>query len=65
MAKLILKGDVADVELTSDPEDGQAIATCVVHLGEAAQGCGWTERYDDINDAVEYAESHADLGLMS
>jgi hypothetical protein len=61
MAKLILKGDVADVELTTDDEDGQAIATCAGHPGSSWE-CTWTERYDDMNDATEYAADHADTG---
>lgn len=66
MAKLMLIGDVARVELTSDPEDGQSIATCVDHIPfsgeENAVGCGWTERYDTLDDASEYAADHADTG---
>jgi hypothetical protein len=66
MAKLILKGDVADIELTTfEDEDGdnRALATCVRHPGRWAEGgCGWTEQYDDMNDAIEYAADHADTG---
>lgn len=67
MAKLILNGTVADVQLTSDPVDGQWIATCVEHsrLGRAGLGisrCPWTDRYDTLNDAAEYASDHADRG---
>jgi hypothetical protein len=60
MAKLMLIGEVAQVELTSDPEDGQIIATCVIHR----QPCSWTQQYDDLNDAAEYAQDHADTGRM-
>ena len=66
MAKLILQGDIADVELTTDDEDGQVVATCVKHvnlLHDDAQ-CTWAERYDDMNDATEYAADHADEGRM-
>lgn len=67
MAKLMLIGQAAHVRLTSDPEDGQVIATCTQH-GHPVEGgrvlwgnpCGWTERYDDLNDAAEYASGHAD-----
>lgn len=63
MAKLILRGDVAEVELTRDDEDGQVIATCVRHTGEQdGAGCTWTERYDDMDDAANYAADHADTG---
>jgi hypothetical protein len=62
MAKLILQGDVADVELTVDDEDGGIIATCVRHDLDQPGGCSWTERYDDLRDASEYAEAHADTG---
>lgn len=60
MAKLMLVGDVADVELTVDDEDGQIIATCESH--PEVSECGWTERYDDLRDASEYAADHADTG---
>lgn len=62
MAKLILRGDVADVELTTDDEDGQVIATCVQHVGFEGAPCIWTERYDNMNDATNYAADHADIG---
>jgi len=67
MAKLMLIGRTAHVELTSDPEDGQTIATCVEHSysdGRLAPpgDCTWTERYDTLNDAAEYAADHADRG---
>lgn len=62
MAKLILKGSAATVEFTSDPEDGQTIATCIEHVGfwHPAPTCTWTERYDTLDDAAEYAADHAD-----
>lgn len=57
MARIILDGPRARVELTHDQEEGGIIATC---LGVA---CSWTERYDDLNDATEYAGTeHADRG---
>jgi hypothetical protein len=68
MAKLMLIGEVAQVELTSDPEEGQTIATCVDHFyypgpsGHDSTSCGWTERYDTLDDAGEYAADHADTG---
>lgn len=64
MAKLLLVGDAATVELTSDPEDGQTIATCVEHAkpGGGVKPCAWTERYDTLDDASEYAARHADRG---
>lgn len=69
MAKLILQGGMADVELTSDPEDGQTIAACVRHSefdGRLAPpgNCAWTERYDTLDDAAEYAAAHADHGRV-
>jgi hypothetical protein len=60
MVKLMLQGDTADIELTKDPEDGQTIATCVSH--PSVETCGWTERYDTLDDASEYAADHADYG---
>lgn len=67
MAKLMLIGDMATVELTSDPEEGGTIATCVehVHDGEKLAGwCVWTERYDTLDDASEYATDHTDFNVM-
>lgn len=62
MAKLILTGEVAQVELTTDDDDGQVIATCFLHAGKEEGQCAWTERYDGMDDAVEYAADHADRG---
>jgi hypothetical protein len=64
MAKLMLIGRTAEIELTTDPEDGQIIATCENHVmpGVGRIRCDWTERYDDLNDASEYAADHADTG---
>ncbi len=66
MARLTLTGDIATVGLTTDPEDGQIVATCAAHDLEGVRSeymrCPWTERYDDLGDAVEYAADHADRG---
>jgi hypothetical protein len=67
MARLILKGGMADVELTIDPTEGGVIATCILHSTSdgrlAPPGpCSWTALYDDLNDATEYAADHADTG---
>lgn len=62
MAKLMLIGDVANVELTVDDEDGQIIAICTLH--PEVSECGWTERYDTLRDASEYAADHADRGVI-
>jgi hypothetical protein len=62
MAKLMLIGEVAHVELTSDDEDGQTIATCRLHLDGSGPQCNWTNRYDTLDDAAEYAADHADRG---
>lgn len=59
MAKLMLTGDTADVELTHDEDE--IVATCTLHAG-SRDGCGWTQRYDDLRDATEYAADHADCG---
>jgi hypothetical protein len=56
MAKLVLQGDTATVLLSTDPEEGTIIATC------ESESCVWSERYDDLNDASEYASDHADFG---
>jgi|1185.fasta_scaffold1986332_1 nitrous oxidase accessory protein NosD len=63
MAKLILQGNVAQVELTTDDEDDQVVATCIEHQGRYfSDACAWTQRYDTLNDAAEYAADHADTG---
>jgi hypothetical protein len=67
MAKLMLVGEVAHVELTTDPEDGQVVARCRLHSRYRPDGggrgrCPWTERYDDLGDAAKYAADHADTG---
>jgi hypothetical protein len=62
MAKLMLIGKIGrKVELTFDPEEGTPIAKCVHHDAPGSRnGCEWTERYDTLNDATEYAADHAD-----
>lgn len=70
MAKLMLIGETAHVVLDTDPEDGQIIATCFGHKNPnplaswVVAGCRWSERYDTLNDAAEYAADHADTGRM-
>jgi hypothetical protein len=70
MAKLILKGRAATVSLDDRDEDGGVIARCVGHRAQHLTSlmpgaCGWTETYDNLNDAAEYASDHADTGRMS
>lgn len=63
MAKLMLVGDVAHVELWTDPDDSQIVALCFLHpkvRRDTGDFCTWTERYDDLRDAAEYAADHAD-----
>ena len=67
MAQILIKGSVATVELTTEPVDGGVIATCIGHRVETLTSlqpgaCGWTDTYDDLNDATEYAADHADSG---
>lgn len=56
MARLVLIGERAQVELTADQVEGGTIATCLT------DGCPWTETYDTLDDASEYAADHADRG---
>lgn len=70
MARLVLIGDMTQVELAADPEDGQIVARCFEHSQSDARltppgDCSWTERYDDLGDASEYAADHADRGVTS
>lgn len=65
MAKLMLIGDVAEVEILSpgNPGNGDGelvIAICRKHIEPRA--CTWTEDYDTLDDATEYAADHADHG---
>ena len=62
MARLMLIGEVAEVKLTSDPEDGRVVAECWTHTLAPVPPCDWTERYDNMGDATEYAAGHADRG---
>lgn len=68
MAKLMLIGKVAQVELTHPEFDqteymDQILAKCRLHpsiMRDTGKLCGWSETYDDMNDATEYAAGHAD-----
>ncbi len=60
MAKLIVKGVVADIRLTIAEDEIKA--ECVHHFFPESFGCGWTKNYDDLRDAYGYSESHADKG---
>lgn len=67
MATLMLIGPMAKVEIARDPLDGEVTATCMEHSESdgrtaPAGACDWTETYDDLNDATEYAADHADRG---
>jgi hypothetical protein len=63
MAKLMLIGKVAHIEIKSPTTGGDetcVIAQCNTHAGDPY--CIWQGRYDDLDDAAEYAKTHADLG---
>lgn len=61
MAKLVLHGEVALVEILTDPDDGDVIlARCQSHTG--MDECPWQDRYDSTTDAVDDAADHADFG---
>jgi hypothetical protein len=67
MARILVQGPWATVELTRDPEEDQVIATCVDHsLSDGrlfpAGNCDWTATCDDMGDATEYSSDHADTG---
>lgn len=67
MARLILIGAMAKVELTFEPLEGGVVAVCEEHSesdGRLAPpgNCSWTKIYDDLNDATERAADHADTG---
>jgi hypothetical protein len=63
MAKLMLVGKTAHIEIkppTADGDETCVIAQCNTHAGDPF--CIWQGRYDDLNDATEYAQDHADRG---
>ena len=66
MARLMLIGDVAQVEILTDPEDEELVlAKCAEHRSDTFPiPCNWQERYDSTLDAVEYATDHADRGAV-
>lgn len=58
---------MATVYLMTDAEDDIVVAACVEHSESDSRlappgDCSWTERYDTLNDAAEYAADHADRG---
>lgn len=57
MARIKLEGDFGTVELKRPDDGGEIVAACL------AEGCGWTEDYDTMDDAVEYAADHVDPGV--
>ncbi len=65
MAKLMLIGKVAHVEITQDEENECWLATCRLHKGKAVRGnfCNWSEHYYTLSDTTEYASDHADQGM--
>lgn len=72
MAKLMLIGPMAQVEIlspgTEGNEDGELVkAVCYEHStydGRLAPpgNCTWSEEYDTLDDAAEYAADHANRG---
>lgn len=72
MAKLMLHGEVALVEIISPGspgnEEGELTkAVCRKHTATgqtdvSMYSCTWSEEYDTLNDAAEYAADHADRG---
>lgn len=71
MAKLMLIGRRADVKLIAPGTEGEPeardelyVAVCVKHRGILFPQpfCEWTETYDTLDDAAEYAADHADRG---
>lgn len=67
MAKLMLQGEAATVEISQEYDEFDMLrAECVKHGGGPFSGpgiaCDWSEAYDSLNDATEYAADHADGG---
>lgn len=60
---LFLVGRKHTIEFTINDEDGGVDARCrgaQVGFQHGKNWCDWTENYDDLRDAYEYASSHAD-----
>jgi hypothetical protein len=64
MARILLQGSrhTAEITFSEDEEAGIVVVTC---FGVQSDGwpditCSWTERYDDLRDATEYAADHVD-----
>lgn len=69
MAKLMLIGPMAQVEILSPGAEGNedlelTRAACRLHArtNNPAYVCTWSEVYDTLDDAAEYAADHADRG---
>lgn len=62
MARLIVQGSHATVEILQDPEDEELLlAKCIQHPGlEAWSWKHWNENFDTTDDAWAAAEQHAD-----
>lgn len=65
MARLMVIGDVAQVEILTDPEDEELmLAKCEAHAKFSGTmvlpACEYTERFDTTDDAQAAAEQHAD-----
>lgn len=62
MAKVMVTGAVADVEITNDHDDEERpiVLTCVNHRGTGP--CGQGTRASSYDDAINWAEGHADMG---
>lgn len=64
MAKTMLIGEVAQVEILTDPEDEELVlARCEVH-GGLVDACTWKDRFDTTDDAIAEGERHADTGRV-
>lgn len=63
MAKLMVIGSVAQVEILANPNDEELIlAKCRLHSVRHGAGikCNYGEDFDTTDDAVAAAEQHAD-----
>lgn len=66
MAKVLVIGSMAQVEILTDPEDEELVlAKCDDHSvfdGRLAPpgDCSWEDRFDSTDDAIAGAEQHAD-----
>lgn len=64
MAKVMVIGETAQVEILADPIDEEVVLALCVRHNERSMGmpidCNWNTPFDTTDDAIAGAEQHAD-----